>query len=401
MSKAKFILKPMKGKFNVVARSFSQVSFSKILSGNRQESRIEKEFDTIGEEASVQSIQSPVVKRDKSVDHVGNLPEYPDNVFIAYRTRITQLEGDLSNVRGEYIRILDDKVKIEKELMGIKIKNREIEDIRVKDTKRICELEEIAKKYVIQENRCKELNDMVLELSGKLEEICGKAEKQYEENEIRQKQLEDRVQRLIKENIVYKSELHSRDEYCENLKREISSLKALPKDYHEKAAVKNLSYIILSKSKSESKPSSDPAVRLKDLELAYTNLQNLHESSELKSKSLIEWTHCIYNLIKSKNFLGAYRFIESKSIDFSLSEILNASKSSTEHSGPLDYSEMESQQFRIKKLEDTIESLEIKLEISHCSTDFINYMQCQAAIIEDYLNEDTEISIINSSMFSY
>ena len=73
MKKEKLGTKPTLYLNSSISRSLSQLSLSSLVSKPseyffRKAKIVEKEYESIAEEASVQSIQSPVVKRDQSVD---------------------------------------------------------------------------------------------------------------------------------------------------------------------------------------------------------------------------------------------------------------------------------------------------------------------------------------------
>lgn len=383
MSKSKFFLRSTQSRIGPASRSLSQADFSKVLPKSKV---LEKEFDTIGEEATVQSIQSPVLKRDKSADHARTFAEYPEKVLEMYKGRISQLEFDLANIRGEFLRLIEEKVKLEKELMENKKKNR---DLMEKNS----QFEEVKKNCHVAEGKYKESREKVVVLNRKLSELYEKTQLDYEESNKIQRGYEDRIQKLIKENVVYKSELHFRDEFCGKLHQEIADLKSMPKDHYEKAAVKNLSYIILSK---EGKTDLDPKAKLKELEIEFEKVKHENFENILKRKELEEWMRFVCTQVKSRNFSVVSEFIEGKSL-LSEKSFAGSSKNSIDSQEITEIN----QHPRVKELEKLIETLEIKLELQHTTSEFINYMQCQAVIIENYLNEDTEVSLINSSMFSF
>ena len=111
-------------------------------------------------------------------------------------------------------------------------------------------------------------------------------------------------------------------------------------------------------------------------------------------------------MIKSQQFTEASLFVQEINHEKDEALLVIHSKSSTETSLPHNSAagndaEIKELQRVIASLESKIEQLEIKLSLTQDTKDFLNYMQCQSAIIEDYLNEDSEISQINSSIFSF
>lgn len=388
-------------KFNGIFRSFSELNFRREAppEDQTQEKILEKEFESIAEEPSIQKIQSPVVKRDKSVDIKINEYDINNN----YKNRISQLEFDLANIRKEYLRITDQKIKIEKELAAIKKKNKYLEEQLKEDYTKINSYETIIKKYKKLEKQFSDSNQIISDLNKKLKETHEKVNLENQEKIKIQEMLEDIIESIKKENLIYKTELVYKDEYCESLKQDIEALKSLSKDHYQNKAVKNLSYIILSK---DSGKSFDPFIKLKELEKDYDSLSAEHNIYLAKYQKLIEWIKSLIRMIKVHNYDGAQSYINKIEIFSDFNALCN-SKPSTDSSTPVcegNESEIKELNHTISTLKETIESLEIKLELytqSSGQKDFLSYMVCQAAIIEDYLNEDIEISQINSSMFSF
>ena len=397
MKKEKFILKPTHGKQFSVLRSSSLLSLPIVKKDSKESIKaFEKEFESIAEEALVQVIQSPIVKRDKSADHVNDFYPNKDRASMIYRERISQLEQDLANLRKDYIKILDEKVKIEKDIIEFRRKNKQLEENKASDAEKISILEDIDKKYHIQEPKYLEATNKIVELNKKLVDLVDKIAKDNEENVKKSKIYEERIQRLIKENVTYKNELNYRDEYCMGLKQEINQLKLLPKDHFEKSAAKALSR---DKTKIDN-------TKEKWNEIEKQNISKAYEECDTKYKNLKFWTQCLCNLIKSQQFTEASLFVQEINHEKDEALLVIHSKSSTETSLPHNSAagndaEIKELQRVIASLESKIEQLEIKLSLTQDTKDFLNYMQCQSAIIEDYLNEDSEISQINSSIFSF
>ena len=283
MKKEKLGTKPTLYLNSSISRSLSQLSLSSLVSKPseyffRKAKIVEKEYESIAEEASVQSIQSPVVKRDQSVD---SAKIQKSKISKNYKERIFCLENDLLNVRNEYLRILEEKLKLEKDLVFAHCKIKTLEKNNNLNAEKIAELQRKIDNFLEKEVKHQETTAKVEELTRILAEISEKSEKDHKESLKYQIMCEEKIEQLKRNSVVYKTELSYKDDYCETLKQQIEALKSLSKDHYENKAVKNLSYIILSKDKHIS---TDPLIKQKELELEYDLLLKNQKKTKLKCK---------------------------------------------------------------------------------------------------------------------
>jgi hypothetical protein len=233
-----------------------------------------------------------------------------------------------------------------------------------------------------------------VEISEKLKDSTSQVKKLLENNESLRvdaermaEEYEEKLVLLSQESAVLKQEQQYKDQYIEKLLEEIESLK---KDFKEKSdnqAVKTLSSIILSKDKP-----SENSLKIRNLQKELESLKENHDLAQRKNKELREFIDFLTGFIKSEDYSKVGVLVNE--CDFGSS--LNISKSSW-NSGK----KMENEQEKLNfELQGKIETLEMKLDVVKNSKDFIAFLQCQASVIEDYLNEDAEVSQINSSLFS-
>lgn len=408
MNKDKYSMKPMPSRGYYVGRSNSHLAFTSIALRNPIEKPVkeslghDKEYESIAEEAAVQNIQSPIVRRDKSVDCLKDVCTTGSSYAVLYRQKIIQLETDLDRVRQEYLRILEDKVLIEKEVICYKQKVRMLEEKMCVDELKVNSVDDLNTQLTKQKSKCDDLTKKHEEVTKKLNDLCKILEAEKDNWDQVQKTYEDRISKLNKDNIALKTEMSFKDQFCEKLQEELTHMKSLSKTHYENKTVKALSYIILSK---DTKKPIDPTVKLKELESEYEKLVNDYNILLSKYKAYKKFTNSLISLIKNKNHQEALEFIDVANPENNPNSAINHSKSSTMSTSPMktegNETEVNNLLNVIAGLEQKIESLKIKLEVGHSEKDMLTFIQCQASVIEDYLNEDSEISQINSSLFSF
>ncbi|OMJ82152.1 hypothetical protein SteCoe_17228 [Stentor coeruleus] len=401
-------MKPMPSRGYYVGRSNSHLNFSNITSRNPTEKSVkdtlgqEKEYESIAEEAAIQNIQSPIVRRDKSVDCLKDTFTTGNSYAVLYKQKIIQLETDLDRVRQEYLRILEDKVLIEKEVICYKQRVRVLEEKMCVDELKANSVDDLNNQLKMQKSKCENLTKKHEEATKKFNDLCKIVEVERDNLDKVQKTYEDRIFKLNKDNIALKTEMSFKDQFCEKLQEELNHMKSLSKTHYENKTVKALSYIILSK---DTKKPIDPTVKLKELESEYEKLVNDYNILLSKYKAYKKFTNSLINLIKAKNHQEALEFIELANPENNPNSVINHSKSSTMSTSPMKTEGNETDVNNllniISGLEQKVESLKIKLEVGHSEKDMLAFIQCQASVIEDYLNEDSEISQINSSLFSF
>ena len=129
MHKEKILIISNKNRALPASRSNSHISFiSNSLSPYEDSAKpepkpFEKENENIAEEATIQYIQSPIVKRDASAVCVKSL-KFPQNSLAnLQKEKIRSLELDLESTRQRFLVMLEEKLNIEKELILCKNKS--------------------------------------------------------------------------------------------------------------------------------------------------------------------------------------------------------------------------------------------------------------------------------------
>lgn len=342
-----------KSKFDVYSiRSHSSLGLK--ITTKKPQKLLEKEFDSIGEESSAQYTQSSSIKRENSAVILRTKRESSIS-----KEEVSKLDSDLISLRKQYIIMIDEKLKVEKEIIVLKTKLRELEEKSSKDSEKIGVLEQKVKNSKGFKKKYLEVSDKFREVSEKLKEVVIKVEKDKSELNKEFEVYEERVNRLTKENVGLKEEVFYKEEFCEKLKRELEEIKKGGKEKCVNKAVKTLSELILSKDQNSRKT-------LQTLESQLSLVSDCHNALICENKSL------------KSQLLSTIRQ------PLTISEQLPASL----------YNKT------LESLQQKIEALEVKLDFFQHSQDFLRIIQCQASVIEDYLNEDLELSQINSSLFS-
>lgn len=333
----------------------------------------EKEFESIGEESSVQVIHESIIKRDKSAKTLRVQGRRESSIS---KEELNKLESDLYQLRKQYLIMVDEKLKVEKENIACKTKMKAFEYKSEKDDEKIKSLEKKAKKFEVLERKYGETCDKLKDISEKFKEIVEKVEADKCEKLNAVSMYEDKINRLTKENLILKQEILYKDSFCEKLQSNLEELKLSYKEKYENKAVKTLSGIILSKdptSQRISKKSQD------------SSISELIDSNQ----KLTEQINDLQNFITLLNTLIFHNPIST------WPTLIQESNSTPSHKKTL-----ENLHKTIFDLHKTIESLEAKQDFFQSNQDLLSFIQCQASVLEDYLNDDLEISQINSSLFS-
>ena len=364
---------------SLTSRSYSQKETWNLHTNHSE--KPEKEYESIGEESSIQSIQPSSLKRDKSAECFSQFRR----ISSVSRDEMNQLELDLKNLRKDYLAMLEGKMKIEKEVLTYKAKIKFLEEKVALDSDKIDSLENLVKKTEILEKKYAEISEKLKDSNRELRIVNDGYEGFKVESSQAKQVLEERLNRLNREVVSMKQDLLYKDEYIEKLQLEYDRLQKICKSEYENKAVKTLSSIILSKDKA-----SESAIKLKTLE------KDL-EASKAECRALREKTKELNDFII---FLSGIQKDSStkKTEEFELCSSLNLSKSSSESCTKVPLSDSKDQMISI--LKQKVETLKMKLDITKDSKHFLSFLQCQASVIEDYLNEDDEVSQINSSLFS-
>lgn len=373
MSKQSQKIKEMKP-FTYSIKSNSQLALreknEKFLKGKHPE----KEFESIGEESTVQHIQESLIKRDKSAKILRDQGRREGSIS---KDELNKLESDLLHLRKQYLLMVDEKLKVEKENIACKTKIKILECKSEKDDEKIKTLEKRGKKFLVLEKKYEETSEKLKEISEKFKEIVEKVENDKSEKLNALNAYEDKINKLTKENLILKQELLYKDSFCEKLQTSLDELKLSYKGKYENKAVKTLSGIILSKDLNSQK-FSKKAQDLSISELIESNRVLAEQNNDLNN-----FISLIKTLIDSQGKMSSLALTQGLSPDNekTLKKLENLFK-------------------EIQDLHQTIETLEAKQDFFQSNTDILSFIQCQAAVIEDYLNEDLEISQINSSLFS-
>ena len=310
----------------------------------------EKEFDSIGEESSAQYTQSSSIKRENSAVILRTKRESSIS-----KEEVFKLDSDLTSLRKQYLIMVTEKVKVEKELIVCKTKLRGLQEQSLKDSEKLGVLEQKVKNNKGLKKKYLGVSDRFKEVSEKLKEVVAKVEKERSEWGKEFKVHEDRVNRLMKENVGLKQEVFYKEEFCEKLQRELEEIKEGGKEKCVNRAVKTLSELILSKDQNSRKT-------LQSLESELNLLNDSHKALASENKSL-----------KSQIQL--------------LSTVQHPTPPSPNNK-------------TLESLSQKIETLEAKLDFHKHSQDFLNLIQCQASVIEDLLNQPLKTSPLTSPLLS-
>lgn len=360
-------------------RSYSQKETWNLHTNHSE--KPEKEYESIGEESSIQSIQPTNLKRDKSAECFSQFRR----ISSVSRDEMNQLELDLKNLRKDYLAMLEGKMKIEKEVLTYKAKIKFLEEKIALDSDKIDSLENLVKKTEILEKKYADLSEKLKDSNRELKFVNEGYENFKAESSQVKQVLEERINRLNREIVCMKQDLLYKDEYIEKLQLEYDKLQKICKSEYENKAVKTLSSIILSKDKA-----GESAIRLKTLEKDLEGMKVECQGLRDKNKELNDFINFLSGIQKDSSV--------KKTEEFEACSSLNLSKSSSESCQKITADGNKDQIIFV--LKQKIETLKLKLDLTKDSKCFLSFLQCQASVIEDYLNEDDEVSQINSSLFS-